>query len=116
MPRNPEANREHQRRWREANPEKHRERQRRYYRNNPDKAREKQARRYGLTLEEYDQIIARGCAICGTHEGRICIDHCHTTGKVRDALCDACNRGIGAMGDNLERVEKAAKYLKEHRA
>lgn len=31
--------------------------------------------------------------------------------EFRGWLCDRCNVGIGCLGDNLEGVQKAAKYL-----
>jgi hypothetical protein len=84
--------------------------------------------KYGITLEEYDAILARGCAICGTHKGRVmgkrngqepppprlCLDHDHATGKVRDALCHGCNVGLGAFADDPKRLRTAAKYLETH--
>lgn len=85
-------------------------------------------RKYGLTLDEYDAILARGCAICGSHDGRVvgkrngweapparlCLDHDHATGKVRDALCHGCNAALGALGDNPARLRAAADYLESH--
>lgn len=105
-------------RWRAQNLERSRENSRRW----------RIQKKYGLTLEEYEEILARGCAICGTHEGRIvgrradkpapeqriCIDHDHTTGKVRDALCHSCNTGLGSFGDDPARLRAAAKYLETH--
>lgn len=67
--------------------------------------------KYGLTVEEYDALIAKGCAICGTTEGKICMDHDHRNGKVRAALCNACNLSIGRMGDDPKRLRAAAEYI-----
>ncbi len=97
--------RETTRKWREANPERARENARRGH------AR----RKYGLTLEEYEAILAKGCAICRTHEGRLCMDHDHANGKVRAALCKDCNVGLGSLGDDPERLRAAADYIEEHR-
>src|SRR2546423_5792224 len=58
-------------------------------------------RKFGLTLEEYDEMLAAqegGCAICGEapEEGKILhIDHDHETGLVRGLLCQRCNHGLG---------------------
>ena len=84
--------------------------------------RAQQVALYGLTLEAYDAMIEKQnsvCALCGCPEtnpkkGNLCIDHCHNTGKVRALLCDRCNRGIGAFGDNLDLLEKAVIYLQKH--
>ena len=40
------------------------------------------------------------------------IDHDHTTLKVRGLLCTTCNTGIGHLGDNLEGLHNAIKYLR----
>lgn len=71
-------------------------------------------RQYGLTLEESEAILARGCAICGGRE-LLGIDHCHASGQVRDALCRNCNAGLGQFGDDLERIKAAVAYLEKHR-
>lgn len=76
---------------------------------------------YGLTLEDYDSMLKSqngACKICGrqdTGSSRVKnfhVDHCHSTGKVRGLLCNNCNRGIGYLGDNIERLEKALEYLR----
>ena len=60
----------------------------------------------------------RGCCpICQrgfeyTDSGSIpCIDHNHTTGKVRGILCGHCNRGIGCLRDSTIILQYAIKYL-----
>lgn len=98
-----------------------------YYRNNKQKCSERgkafhYKSKYGLTQEAAYKIIASQnytCKICGTTEPRgyskkFHIDHCHKTGKVRAALCNNCNVGLGYFCDNLELLNKAADYLSEH--
>lgn len=74
---------------------------------------------YGITADEYDELSAlqgHVCWVCGkketTKDGYLHVDHCHKTGKVRGLLCGLCNRGIGALGDSIELLEKAIEYLK----
>ena len=72
-------------------------------------------RRYGLTVTEYEALIASGCSVCGSSaEGRIVLDHCHATNSVRAPLCDGCNRTLGAVQDDAERLRKLADYLDRH--
>lgn len=42
---------------------------------------------------------------------KLCVDHCHDTGKVRMLICRKCNTGIGQLGDNPELLKRAAKLL-----
>jgi Recombination endonuclease VII len=80
----------------------------------PDYRDRERARRYGLTLEEFRAILARQggvCAICGRGGRRLCVDHCHTTGKVRGFLCSPCNTGLGCYEDNPEFLRAASRYL-----
>lgn len=71
---------------------------------------------YGITLEQYNQILLKQgsvCAICGglNKNRRLCIDHDHKTGKVRGILCDNCNKGLGNFLDTPTLLLKAVKYL-----
>lgn len=69
--------------------------------------------RYGLALEEYEAILARGCSICGSHED-MCLDHDHKKNSVRAGLCRPCNRGLGFFEENMERLRRGADYLEAH--
>jgi hypothetical protein len=76
-------------------------------------------RSYGLGFKEYEEMLfnQKGvCSICNGkppnhHKKRLNIDHCHTTGKVRGLLCDACNRAIGLLKDSPDLLNKAILYL-----
>jgi hypothetical protein len=69
-------------------------------------------RRYSLTPEAYDALISRGCEICGTHEGKLCVDHCHETLKIRGCLCQNCNTSLGHYEKRiLPNLDKFTKYL-----
>lgn len=77
---------------------------------------------YGLTTEEYEELLARqdgGCAICSSREHaleyRLAVDHDHITGQVRGLLCHRCNLGIGQFQDDIDLLKKAIKYLEESR-
>lgn len=79
-------------------------------------------RTYGITAEDYYNILAaqnNKCAVCESEEvnssrvtsGKLFIDHCHDTGKVRGLLCSKCNHGIGLLNDDTALLQKAIEYL-----
>lgn len=70
--------------------------------------------RYGLTVAEYKALVNKPCSICGTTDVRRVVDHCHSRGQIRDALCDKCNVALGAMDDDPARLRAAAAYLELH--
>ena len=81
-------------------------------------------RRYGITLEQRDALLAAQggtCALCpaeigfsgrGFDRSTAHIDHDHATGKVRGILCASCNTALGRLGDSVESLERAVKYLR----
>lgn len=72
-------------------------------------------RRYGITRRDYEDMAraqAGCCRICGGDEKRLVVDHCHATGRVRELLCDGCNRLVGAVESPL--LLRAFDYLMEH--
>ena len=79
---------------------------------------------YGLSYEEYLEMfrVQDGkCAICHTEVAEHgkeryktgCVDHCHTTGKVRGILCHPCNKALGAFKDRPEVLLNATQYLEK---
>ena len=84
---------------------------------------------YGLTLDEYGEILSAQngvCAIC--HEScstgyRLAVDHDHSCcpgkkscGKcIRGLLCANCNHVLGLVKDSPELLRIAADYLDLHK-
>jgi len=91
--------------------------------------RERMWARYGIDAHRYQTMLDEQnglCAICGRPErlvnGRsgkvhaMAVDHCHSTGKVRQLLCSNCNRGLGLFYDDPDLLFKAARYVLRYRA
>lgn len=55
--------------------------------------------------------IGTACSCCGKTNVKLVCDHIHGTETIRGFICDNCNVGIGRLGDNIEGIEKALKYL-----
>lgn len=76
---------------------------------------------YGLTKEDYLVLLSNQkymCFGCGVDHiedkrGRLFVDHCHTTGKVRGLLCQGCNFALGAIKDNTDTLKNLIKYLEK---
>lgn len=51
------------------------------------------------------------CQCCGRTDRKLLLDHCHDTIAFRGWICGKCNTGLGSLGDRLEDVEKALRYL-----
>jgi hypothetical protein len=70
-------------------------------------------REYGLSIEDYNNMLANQdgkCAICGgTEWRRLSVDHCHTSLKIRGLLCSPCNKALGVLEPHLS---KAINYIK----
>ena len=63
-------------------------------------------RKWQYSIEE----ILDYCQVCESRK-KICVDHCHTTGKVRGFLCHRCNIALGMVKDDAGRLRKLADYL-----
>lgn len=70
--------------------------------------------RYGITADEYRELVAKQkgrCAICKKKPTVLHVDHCHNSRKVRGLLCGTCNRGLGMFYDDPLLMELAARYV-----
>ena len=58
------------------------------------------------------------CAICKIQEKKLtkilCIDHNHTTGKIRKLLCKDCNSALGLLKENLSTIKKIINYINNY--
>jgi len=116
-------NRKHAATYRAKNPELVRRRHTETYEKNKHKYRHtRRCEMKGITVEQYDELMARQdgkCAICEREFGddwsvKPRIDHCHEIGKVRGLLCNWCNRALGFFSDSPDMLEKAARYIRDH--
>lgn len=105
-----------QKQWRDANKEKLRA--------------AKRKRNYGLTQEQYDQMLKdqnKACEICeittdqlalkypSSYHKNLVVDHCHYSGKVRSLLCHHCNLFVGYLESKQDVLQKAVEYIDEHK-
>lgn len=128
--------------WRQSNPEKRKANQAAHYQKHKERYKErsrtlrqtsesyraiqnkaqKKARLkslYGLTEQEIIQMVERQnnkCALCFKVFGgkqKPVVDHCHSSGVVRDILCTGCNTSLG----HIEKdgfLTAALIYLEKH--
>lgn len=85
------------------------------------KARDKYLiKKYGISLKQYNtklRLQNNSCDLCARHKSEfsrnLCVDHNHSTKRVRGLLCFTCNKiRVGKL--NLEWAEKVFNYLKRH--
>lgn len=91
------------------------QKRREYSRKYPERIRDTDLRmRYGITIADYQAMYERQggkCAICGTSEEKLVVDHNHKTGKVRELLCHLCNAMIGCAREDIAILTAAVAYL-----
>jgi recombination endonuclease VII len=75
--------------------------------------------KFGMTLADFDRMLEGQngvCALCKKKpKQRLCIDHCHATGKVRRLLCYNCNCMLGNARDNPDVLYAGGDYIIEFR-
>lgn len=99
--------------------------QRDYRKRSPKLLKTQNLKKYGLTYNEWTEMIQKQgnkCASCGGEEKghnqhglmSLAVDHCHETGKIRGLLCHRCNRALGLLGDDANRVQALADYRRKY--
>lgn len=72
-------------------------------------------RKFKLTEDQYLELMKNeNCEICNRLLDKKCIDHSHSTNKVRGILCNNCNTSLGLVGDNIQILESMINYLHKH--
>ena len=98
-------------RWRKLNPERHRT------------MRGRERTRAGITYAHNDALLAKAkaCALCeapfdviGKRNRSPILDHDHVTGRLREVLCNRCNKALGWFSDDPKLLRRAAAYLEKH--
>ena len=79
------------------------------------KRREELKKEFGYPVNDYI------CPICLKNEEELkgtggnasiwVVDHNHDTDEFRGHICHNCNRGLGVFQDDVERLQRAIKYL-----
>lgn len=84
--------------------------------------------KHGVSYAERQQMYDKQngcCAICGEEgsieflpkgspmTGRLVVDHCHDSSKIRGLLCNSCNLGLGMFKNDTDKLIKAIDYLVE---
>jgi len=111
--------------WRKANQDKNSKNSVNSQRRNPTRVKQAKLSQYGITQADWDEMFRNQggvCAICRKPETKfdkrhlklrkLCVDHCHRTGKVRGLLCGKCNSAIGLLNDDPALFEAGSAYLK----
>lgn len=75
-------------------------------------------RKYDCSIEQYDLMFLNQegrCLICNKHQSELneilCVDHSHSSNKIRGLLCSSCNKGLGFFKDNPALLSNAIAYL-----
>lgn len=75
-------------------------------------------RNFGLTPEQYDELLEKQnhcCALCEKHKDlekrSLAVDHNHKTGRIRGLLCLNCNYRLVGKHTDSEMLRRMADYI-----
>ena len=75
-------------------------------------------RAYNMTVKQHAELYEKQggrCVTCGLHESefnrRLCVDHCHRTGRIRGLLCFKCNTTLGLVGEKIDTLRAMIEHL-----
>jgi hypothetical protein len=97
------------------NPDLYRKKAQEWRKRNPDKRKNNRLKcDYGITLQDWKKMFFQQkglCGICKGSNGKLVVDHCHSTKKIRGLLCERCNKGLGYFFDSKRFLSAAIRYL-----
>lgn len=69
---------------------------------------------YGLSIDQFDSLLAKqgGCCATCNKKGKLNVDHCHKTDRVRGLLCRSCNFVLGLVDESPRVLYALIRYLK----
>lgn len=73
--------------------------------------------KYKMTSLEVDWMyFVQGgeCANPGCSNEATVVDHCHTSGSVRQMLCNGCNTAYGQLAEDAQRMAGLLQYHAQH--
>jgi hypothetical protein len=93
-----------------------------YRKKNPEKVKTsnrntKLKRNYGITHDDYVAMIknqSNKCACCSKETDKLVVDHNHTTGQVRELLCNQCNTALGLLNEDVTVMQNMINYTRKH--
>jgi hypothetical protein len=71
-------------------------------------------KRYGLSVQQFENLLQaqeERCASCREPLMVPQVDHNHDTNQVRGLLCNGCNRALGFLNDDLDKISGLYDYL-----
>lgn len=82
---------------------------------------EQRERTLGVTNDNYWEMYKAQNGMCGICQRRLyskrykafCVDHNHTTGKVRGLLCHNCNRALGMFREDPIALQRAIAWVED---
>lgn len=120
---------EYNKKWYQKNREKRMAQTNLWRKNNPEKAKSYRTPektktymlevRHGITLDQFNQMFISQngrCGICSRpfkDNKDTCVDHDHSTGRIRELLCFNCNTTLGKFEDSTTLVESVLTYLRK---
>lgn len=92
------------------------------HKENPERTKNNDLKRlYGITLQEHQEMYEAQNGLCATCKKpgdgkwkKLCVDHDHKTGKVRQLLCRRCNMILGQAYDDKSLFSEFILYLERH--